>query len=68
LKKKSQLKLLNFSVWQLLNSTSGKRHWVEFRFNSRILKSNLSWSPTWAKLCQLITSLSMIIRQLTAVC
>jgi len=26
----------------------------------RILKANLSWSPTWAKFCQLITSLSVV--------
>jgi len=29
--------------------------------NRRILKVNLSWSRTWAKLCQLIASLSVIL-------
>jgi len=31
---------------------------------SRILKANSSWSPTWAKLCQLIASLSVVLLQL----
>jgi len=31
---------------------------------SQILKANLSWSPTWAKFCQLITSLSVVLPQL----
>jgi len=30
-------------------------------FNDRILKSNLSWSPTWAKFCQLVASLSVVL-------
>jgi len=29
----------------------------------RILKANLSWSPTRAKFCQLIASLSLILLQ-----
>jgi len=32
--------------------------------NSRILKANLSWSPTWAKFYQLISSLSVVLPQL----
>jgi len=31
---------------------------------SRILKANSSWSPTWAKFCQLIASLSVVVSQL----
>jgi len=34
------------------------------KFIARILKANLSWSPTWAKLCQLIASLSVVLPQL----
>jgi len=30
----------------------------------RILKANLSWSPTRAKFCQLIASLSIVLPQL----
>jgi len=29
-----------------------------------ILKVNLSWSPTWAKFCQLIASLFIVLPQL----
>jgi len=31
---------------------------------SRILKASLSWSPTRAKFCQLIASLSVVLPQL----
>jgi len=31
---------------------------------SCILKANSSWSPTWAKFCQLIASLPVILPQL----
>jgi len=32
--------------------------------NGHILKITLSWSPTWAKSCQLIASLSVVLSQL----
>jgi len=32
--------------------------------NGRILKANLSWSPTRAKFCQLIARLSVVLPQL----
>jgi len=32
--------------------------------NSRILKANLSWSPTWVIFFQLILSLSVVLLQL----
>jgi len=32
--------------------------------NSRILTANLSWSPTWAKFCQLIASLFVVLPQI----
>jgi len=32
--------------------------------NSRIQKANSSWSPTWAKFCQLIASLSVVLPHL----
>jgi len=31
---------------------------------SRILRANLSWSPTWTKFCQLIVCLSVVLAQL----
>jgi len=35
---------------------------THFIFSSgRILKANLSWSPTWAKFCQLIAILSVVL-------
>jgi len=37
--------------------------WSRLSAVSRILKTNLSWSPTWAKFCQLIISLSVILPQ-----
>jgi len=35
-----------------------------YTLNSRILKANLSWSPTRAKFCQLIASLSVVLPQI----
>jgi len=37
---------------------------VNFNTNSRILKANSSWSPTWVKFCQLIASLPVVLPQL----
>jgi len=31
---------------------------------SRILKANLSWGSTWAKFCQLISNLFLVLSQL----
>jgi len=37
---------------------------ISVKYISRILKANSSWFSTWAKLCQLIASLSVILLQL----
>jgi len=37
---------------------------VFLKINGRILEANSSWSPTPAKFCQLIASLSVILSQL----
>jgi len=37
---------------------------VFYVINSRILKANLSWSPTWTKFCRLIASLLFVLPQL----
>jgi len=48
-------------------TTTSISHWLlqgKTNTNSRILKANSSWSPTWAKFYQLTASLSVVLPQL----
>jgi len=45
-------------LFEVLRQASGNQTY------GRILKANLSWSPTWAIFCQLIASISDVLPQL----
>jgi len=61
--------LLNLRIQRSSDSTINfKNKYKDFKnkikneeLYSRILKANLSWNPTWAKFCQLIANISMVL-------